>query len=234
MYIGDVGEGSWEEVNRGVAGANYGWNTCEGLCAAPHPEFTNPIYAYRSNVSPCNAIDGGYIVRDPDLGDLVGRYLFTDLCAGDLRSIDPAAPPPFDTWRDEGLGLDSPVSFGEDSCGRLYVVAQGDGRVYRIEGPSGGACVSSPGGPGPDIAPPQTKVKLKKRAGATRVIAKLRSNEPKSTFECKLDRAKWRRCGRKRKLKRLDDGRHRFRARATDAAGNTDPSPARKRFKTRG
>jgi len=230
MYVGDVGAVSVEEVDVGARGANYGWPICEGVCSSPHPELTNPIYSYAHNDPPCNAITGGYIVRDPDLGSLTGRYLFTDLCGGDLRSIDPAAPPPFDTWRREGLSVGTAVSFGEDACGRLYVVAQGDGRVYRIEGPSGGACVSGP----PDTTPPQTKIRLKKRAGGTRVIAKLRSTEPKSTFECKLDRAKWKRCAKKRKLKGLDDGRHKFRARATDAAGNTDRSPARKRFKTRG
>ena len=238
MYIGDVGGALVEEVNRGISGANYGWPICEGVCAPERPELTDPIYAYASDDSPCNAINGGYVVRDPDLGDLAGRYLFTDLCGGNLRTIDPAAPPPFDTYRDEGLSVQTPVSFGEDACGRVYVVAQGAGsdagRVYRIEGPADGACIGSPGGPGPDIEPPQTTVKLKAaNRSRTRMAARLRSNEPGSTFECKLDKRKWKACGAKRKLKHLDAGRHRFRARATDAAGNTDPSPAKRRFKTR-
>ena len=106
--------------------------------------------------------------------------------------------------------------------------------MYRIEGPADGACIGSPGGPGPDIEPPQTTVKLKAaNRSRTRMAARLRSSEPGSTFECKLDKRKWKACGAKRKLKHLDAGRHRFRARATDAAGNTDPSPAKRRFKTR-
>ena len=105
MYIGDVGGALVEEVNRGISGANYGWPICEGVCAPERPELTDPIYAYASDDSPCNAINGGYVVRDPDLADLAGRYLFTDLCGGNLRTIDPAAPPPFDTYRDEGLSV---------------------------------------------------------------------------------------------------------------------------------
>ena len=98
--------------------------------------------------------------------------------------------------------------------------------MYRIEGPADGACIGSPGGPGPDIKPPQTTVKLKAaNRSRTRMAARLRSSEPGSTFECKLDKRKWKACGAKRKLRHLDAGRHRFRARATDAAGEHGPEP---------
>lgn len=250
MFIGDVGGGGWEEVDLGSPGANYGWNTCEGLCTAPHPELTNPIYAYLSDDVPCNAIDGGYLVRDPDLGDLFGRYLFTDLCGGNLRSIDPSAPPPFDTYRDEGMSVQTPVSFGEDACGRIYVVAQGGGgQVFRIEGPSGGVCppepppvpqpdppdTNPPDATPPDTTPPETTLRLEpRRARSPRAVFRIASDEAQSTLECDFDRRGWKPCGERRRLKHLEPGRHRFRARATDAAGNTDPTPARKRFKTRG
>jgi hypothetical protein len=231
MYIADVGAGSWEEVDVGVRGANYGWNICEGHVGPScfGPGFTGPIYDYASNESPCNAITGGYVVRDPDLGDLYGRYLFSDACVGNLRSIDPAAPFSTGTHRLEGLDAEGPASFGEDACGRLYLAAQGDGRVFRLEGPSGGAC---PGAVGPDTTPPQTTLKLKrkgKRSPRAKFI--LRSSEPGSTFRCKFDGGKWKPCGKRRKLRGIDPGKHRFRAKATDPAGNPDPSPARKRFR---
>ena len=217
-----------------MAGANYGWPTCEGDCSPPNPSFVDPIYQYDSNTAPCNAITGGYVVRDPDLGDLVGRYLFADSCAGGVRSIDPAAPEPVDQARIEGLSAEAPVSFGEDACGRLYLVDQGSGgRVFRIEGPNGGACPDGTPSP-PDTDPPQTTLKLKRNGPrATKATLKIRSDEPGSTFECRFDKRKWKRCDAKRKLKRLDTGKHRFRARATDLAGNVDPSAAKKKFKVK-
>ena len=255
LVIADVGSGGREEIDYatqasgGGRGANYGWPICEGFegppgCSGSGPVggLTPPIYDYVSNDVPCNAITGGYVVRDSDLGDLLGRYLFTDYCAGDLRSIDPAAPPLTDQDRSEGLAVDNPVSFGEDVCGRLYVVSQGaeanTGQVFRIEGPTGGACPPESGFP-PSIAadadPPETTLRLKRKSKRSeRATAMLESDEPGSTFECKLERRDWKPCGAKRKLKHLDPGRHRFRARATDLAGNTDPTPAKKRFKTLG
>ena len=233
LAVGDVGEVSWEEVDYatqasgGGRGANYGWPNCEALvgggCSAP---FTAPLHAYRRNGGDC-AVMGGYVVRDPDLGDLVGRYLFSDLCGGDLRSIDPLAPPPFDSYREEGLEVSNPVSFGEDACGRLYVVAQGNGRVFRIEGPSGGAC----GGSGADVDPPQTELELRRKGPrSTKATFLISSDEPGSSFRCRFDKGKWKACGERRKLKRLDRRSHKFRAVATDPAGNVDPKPAKRQF----
>ena len=233
MFIGDVGGGSWEEVNRGTRGANYGWPICEGPCTSPHPELANPVYSYSSDDSPCNAITGGYIVRDSNLGALYGRYLFTDACTDLLRSINPAAPPPTDGDRSEGLSANAAVSLGEDACGRLYVVAQIDAQVFRVEGSAGGACPPDPP-VAPDTDPPETTLELKRKGKrSTRAKFTIDSDEPGSTFECKLDKGKWKSCGERRKVKRLDTGRHKFRARATDAAGNADRSPARKRFKVK-
>ena len=116
LTIGDVGAGAREEVDYltqasgGGRGANFGWPICEGLqgtsCAGGG--LTAPIYDYVSDDSPCNAITGGYVVRDPDLGDLFGRYLFTDSCTGGLRSIDPAAPPATDQDRARASALRAP------------------------------------------------------------------------------------------------------------------------------
>jgi glucose/arabinose dehydrogenase len=58
MFINDVGQNTWEEINDGIAGSNYGWPTCEGLCNPPNGNFRDPIFAYANDASTC-AITGG-------------------------------------------------------------------------------------------------------------------------------------------------------------------------------
>lgn len=87
-----------------------------------------------------------------------------------------------------------------------------------------------------DTDPPQTTIikgapnKTKK----TTVKFKFRSDEAGSSFECKLDKKRWRGCSSPKKVKRLDAGKHTFKVRATDVAGNVDPRPAKDRFKVVG
>ncbi len=49
MFINDVGQNTWEEINDGIAGSNYGWPTCEGFCNPPNPSFRDPIFAYMND-----------------------------------------------------------------------------------------------------------------------------------------------------------------------------------------
>lgn len=145
MVIGDVGQDAREEVDYAAApglgqDANYGWNCMEGSIPGPatdpqcagldEEDFTPPIFEYPHTEGRC-AIIGGYVARGPGLGSLYGRYLYGDLCVGELRSFSPADPAATD--RSEGLEVANLNSFGEDSCGRLYAVS-GDGPVYRIVG----------------------------------------------------------------------------------------------------
>jgi hypothetical protein len=65
----------------------------------------------------------------------------------------------------------------------------------------------------------------------SKVKFKFSSSEPGSSFECKLDKKKYKPCKSPKKYKRLKRGKHKFKVRATDAAGNTDPSPAKDKFK---
>jgi hypothetical protein len=157
LWIGDVGQGAREEVDFAAApglgkGANYGWNCMEGglpgpatdpQCAANAGKFVPPVFEYPHSV-PANggahgcAIIGGYVARGPNMGDLFGRYLYGDLCEGDIRSFSPPAPALTD--RSEGLHIGNLNSFGQDSCGRLYAIS-GSGPVYRLVGPEGnGSC----------------------------------------------------------------------------------------------
>jgi hypothetical protein len=88
-------------------------------------------------------------------------------------------------------------------------------------------------GESPDSSAPQTTISKRPANRGKRRKARYRveASEPQSTFECKLDRRPFKPCSSPRKLKRLKPGRHRFKVRATDGAGNTDPSPARDRFR---
>jgi Glucose / Sorbosone dehydrogenase len=154
MVIGDVGQGKREEVDLapstgagdvGGAASNYGWNCREGLFAYPSAPvscgasgFTDPVFDYPHD-DPGNggafgcAITGGYVVRDPSLGDLYGRYLYADFCQGELRSLvlPKTAGGQATDDRSEGRVVDNPNSFGEDSSGRIYVVSIG-GDIYRL------------------------------------------------------------------------------------------------------
>jgi hypothetical protein len=94
------------------------------------------------------------------------------------------------------------------------------------------ALTPPPPPPPPDTDPPQTEIDAqpRNRTAAARVTYRFSADEPGSTFECKLDRKRFRPCDSPRRL-RVDDGKHKFRVRATDAAGNTDPSAAKDRFR---
>ena len=143
IAIGDVGQNRFEELDYTTAaaagGANFGWDALEGF--APYTEenggtrdpggTVKPIMAYghgRDGGS-CSII-GGYVVGDPSLPDLRGRYVYADLCSGRLRVLIPHLHRAADDHR-LGLRVDSPSSFGEDDRGRVYVVSL-EGPVYRL------------------------------------------------------------------------------------------------------
>ena len=138
IAIGDVGQGSWEEIDyelpSTLRGANFGWDAFEGThrfdegTAVP-ADAQSPILEYPNGGANC-AVIGGYVVRDPRLKSLRGRYLYADLCAGELRSLVPG----FDRARkDRALGpsVPSPTSFGEGVRGHIYVVSQAGG-VWKL------------------------------------------------------------------------------------------------------
>ena len=137
IAIGDVGQGSFEEVDyetlRGARGANFGWDEWEGFsrheCDGSCTRGTEkPVYAYGRSRG-C-AVIGGYVVRDRRLGALYGRYVFADLCEGQLRSFAPRLRRVRRAPR-LGIAVPSPTSFGEDNRGRLYVASL-NGPVFRL------------------------------------------------------------------------------------------------------
>lgn len=135
MFINDVGQGSWEEINDGIAGSNYGWDTCEGFCNPTNALFRDPIYAYANDAQTC-AITGGafynpQLVQFPS--NYVGNYFFADFCGGWIRTLDPSngnAVAPFAT------GISLPVDLQVSADGYLYYLARGSGSVNRIGFPT--------------------------------------------------------------------------------------------------
>ena len=131
MFINDVGQNTWEEINDGIAGSNYGWPTCEGFCNPPNPNFRDPIFAYMNDASTC-AITGGafynpQIVQFPS--QFIGRYFFADFCGGWIRTLDPANG---NAVADFATGISLPVDLQVSPDGFLYYLARGSGSVNRI------------------------------------------------------------------------------------------------------
>jgi glucose/arabinose dehydrogenase len=138
IFIGDVGQEDWEEVDRegqdALRGANFGWDIFEGDHdyeggGAP-AHYEPPVLEYSSGSGTSNcAITGGYVVRDFHLPSLAGIYVYADFCGGEIRGFDPSDPEGTD--RSLGLDVGQPSSFGEGPFGRIYVTSL-DGAVYRL------------------------------------------------------------------------------------------------------
>jgi len=202
LAIGDVGQDLREEVDYAPfpglgVGANYGWNCREGFLAETVPPepgcagggpYTDPIFDYPNPNPGCAAIIGGYVARNASYGDLYGRYLYSDNCSGQIRSLLPSLPFAGGD-RSEGLEVAGIDSFGEDSCGRLYAVS-GAGPVYRLVGPGGESC--APQAQQPELKSSfvgiralRRKVKRNKRAFITAFVSPCdgRRGQPVSLWE---------------------------------------------------
>ena len=134
MHINDVGQNTWEEVDLGVSGANYGWPTCEGTCGTSG--MTNPIYQY-SSADPTNcAITGGAFYNPTTAtfpAQYIGKYFFADFCGGWLKTLDPLSPPATGTAPDFATGINLPVDIQVANDGSLYYLARGSNSVFRIQ-----------------------------------------------------------------------------------------------------
>lgn len=136
IFIGDVGQNKWEEVNFSPAssrgGENYGWNVFEGS----HPfrsgnvaTHTKPISEYPTGPGGTCAVTGGYVYRGSAIGSLGGRYVFGDYCSGTIWILERQGS----SWERLVL-LETPLnisSFGEDAAGEILVVDRG-GSIHRL------------------------------------------------------------------------------------------------------
>jgi glucose/arabinose dehydrogenase len=141
LYIGDVGQGEWEEIDylpRSTTRlSNFGWSYYEGDHVYNGSEhligpgtYVPPIYAY-SHDNGC-AVDGGYVYRGSKLPDDAGRYYFGDNCSGDvwsLKVIDGKAT----SIRREPFNIPGLSSFAQDNKGELYLMSVTSGNLYRLE-----------------------------------------------------------------------------------------------------
>jgi glucose/arabinose dehydrogenase len=172
LIIGDVGQNRYEEITFAAAGGeapgrgtNFGWKLYEGLHTAAGAPIGSPPagYAFPAIEHPHAAgwcsLTGGYVVRDPALGELAGQYVYGDYCLGRVYAARLTAG-----GASNVRALDLPViselsSFGEDACARVYVTSL-TGPVSRLS--DGGQCIlrtrepgtpapAGPAGPGPAV-----------------------------------------------------------------------------------
>ena len=135
LFIGDVGENLWEEIDHlpapVVGGNNFGWPIEEGKnCFQPSTNcFTlglvEPVFEYPHGLA-C-AVTGGYVYRGQDFPDLQGTYFYGDFCSGVIRSFLARREYPQEELPEIGIPpvngkADNTVSFGEDGRGELHAV----------------------------------------------------------------------------------------------------------------
>ena len=143
LWLGDVGQGGYEEIDVARAGsgggANYGWARMEGFHCFPsgdgcaRPELTPPVTEYGHDAG-CSVI-GGAVYRGVAHAALVGGYVFSDYCSGSLWVIDASTDDP----REPHLAGESGrniAAFGEDEAGELYA-ADHAGAILEVALPEG-------------------------------------------------------------------------------------------------
>lgn len=140
LYINDVGQSSWEEVNlqpgNNPGGTNYGWNILEGFdcynaSSCDDTGLTYPVYVYPTHVDGTCSITGGFVYRGQDYPGLFGIYFYADYCNGNIWGLRDQAG----NW-DNHLFLDTPYkisTFGEDEEGNLYFADRSTGIIYQIQ-----------------------------------------------------------------------------------------------------
>ncbi len=148
LYIGDVGQNLFEEVDiqpaASAGGENYGWNIMEGFSCfnsanfnSPLPScntagLTLPVFSYSHALGNC-AIIGGFVYRGQVVRAMQGLYFYGDECSGRMWGLRSAGPSV-----QNSLLFDTPfviTSFGEDQAGQLYVTSYGNGEIFRVGTP---------------------------------------------------------------------------------------------------
>jgi glucose/arabinose dehydrogenase len=131
MFINDVGQNTYEEINDGIAGSNYGWPNSEGPTS--NPGERSPLYSYTHGTGPflgC-AITGGTFYNPPVVqfpSAYVGKYFFADFCGNWINRFDPATG----AVTTFASGISAPVDLQVAADGSLYYLARGAGAVYRV------------------------------------------------------------------------------------------------------
>ena len=128
IFINDVGAATWEEINDGAAGANYGWPATEGPTS--NPAYVTPIHWYANNNAVECAIAGGAFYA-PEVRQFpaayVDSYFFSDLCGGWIRRLDQQ-----NSSNGFATGISSPVDLAVGPDGSLYYLGRGGGVLRRV------------------------------------------------------------------------------------------------------
>jgi glucose/arabinose dehydrogenase len=176
LYLADVGQGCWEEINYverpGDGGYNFGWRQMEGShCFFPgmgcdpltsngcspacnDSSFTKPLLDYSNAGQPECAITGGYVYRGCRMPNMTGKYFYGDYCSGVVKSLvvtngQPTNLQDWTTQIDPGNALDFGLtSFGEDAQGELYITDR-SGEIRKIVPPLPSVELAGTGSAGP-------------------------------------------------------------------------------------
>jgi glucose/arabinose dehydrogenase len=158
MYIGDVGQGAWEEIDyqpAGMGGLNYGWRCYEGnhvgnlSGCGPIGSYTFPVAEYcnegqgPSCTNGGRAVIGGYVYRGQAYPNMAGNYFFADNSSSRFWAMQ--AGPPWTVTQLNIGNVPNPSGFGEGVAGQIYVVSLGNGSLYCLQGGSAQARVAATG-----------------------------------------------------------------------------------------
>ena len=132
IHVNDVGQDTWEEVNRAAAAANFGWPQTEGPNPGGVSGVTYPIHSYQNAGNFC-AITGAAFYRPTTANfpaEYAGRYFFGDFCGGFIRTL---SPPDYSTSAGFATGISSLVDIQVHPDGSLYYLARGGGELFRVQ-----------------------------------------------------------------------------------------------------
>ncbi|MCA8942395.1 MAG: PQQ-dependent sugar dehydrogenase [Planctomycetes bacterium] len=139
LWCGDVGQDTWEEVDRIVKGGNYGWPLREGThgfpperddSEDPREKFVDPVHDYGRDYG--ISVTGGHVYRGAAIPELRGYYVFGDFATGRISAVEEDREKGEHVVVDLDLRRPGLLSFGETPEGELLVLS-GDGRIYRLE-----------------------------------------------------------------------------------------------------
>ena len=135
MWVGDVGQGRFEEIDIVRSGENHGWRCYEGNTlfnsedCPPDSELTFPVYDYPR--SDGRSVTGGYVYRGDNIPNLKGSYVYGDFATGRVWALRPLSD---GTYRNIPL-LDTDKSiaaFAQGNDGEIYYLSFNDGEIYQL------------------------------------------------------------------------------------------------------
>ena len=140
LWIGDVGQNAWEEIDfqsvSSQGGENYGWNCYEGFEFSENSgcddTYTDPIHTYENNGYPNDcSITGGFVYRGSMYPNFDGHYVFGDYCTGKIFTLSDQGNASFDLSAQEDTDIFISC-FGEDYNGELYLADRNTGEIFSI------------------------------------------------------------------------------------------------------